>query len=126
MAVTKAEIKAVQKGIGKHLDTNRKTAAKARTKVVRERDVEKYLVELVKAHHGEVRKLKWIGRRGAPDRAVFLNGFHLVELKAPGEGLRPEQKREQARLRAVGVEVRVLDSYDRVRLFIHAAVLRTL
>lgn len=39
---------------------------------MRERDVEQYLVEQVKAKGGEVRKVKWIGRNGAPDRLVLL------------------------------------------------------
>ena len=44
---------------------------------MRERDVEQYLVEQVKAKGGEVRKVKWIGRNGAPDRIVMLPGFRL-------------------------------------------------
>lgn len=39
---------------------------------MRERDVEKYLVKRVKDAGGEVRKVKWIGRRSAPDRLVLL------------------------------------------------------
>jgi hypothetical protein len=86
-------------------------------KVLRERDIERYLVKSVKMHGGQVRKLKWIGRRGAPDRAVFLNGLRLVELKAPGAPLRPEQKREHLRLRSTGVFVAVIDSLESVDRF---------
>lgn len=39
---------------------------------MRERDIEKHLVARVKALGGEVRKVQWIGRRGAPDRLVML------------------------------------------------------
>lgn len=39
---------------------------------MRERDIEAYMVKRVKAMGGEVRKVKWIGRRGAPDRLVML------------------------------------------------------
>lgn len=39
---------------------------------MRERDIENYLVKRVKAMGGEVRKVKWIGRIGAPDRLVML------------------------------------------------------
>jgi hypothetical protein len=39
---------------------------------MRERDIEAYLVKSVKALGGEVRKVQWIGRRGAPDRLVML------------------------------------------------------
>lgn len=39
---------------------------------MRESEIEKYLVERVKALGGEVRKVRWIGRNGAPDRLVML------------------------------------------------------
>lgn len=39
---------------------------------MRESTIENYLVERVKAMGGEVRKVKWIGRHGAPDRLVML------------------------------------------------------
>lgn len=39
---------------------------------MRERDIEDYLVKRVKAMGGEVRKVQWIGRIGAPDRLVML------------------------------------------------------
>ena len=44
---------------------------------MRESTIEQYLVEQVKAKGGEVRKVKWIGRNGAPDRIVMLPGFRL-------------------------------------------------
>lgn len=37
-----------------------------------EAKIEKYLVKQVKTLGGEVRKVKWLGRRGAPDRLVML------------------------------------------------------
>lgn len=40
--------------------------------VVRERDIERYLVKRVKELGGEVRKVKWVGRDGAPDRFVMV------------------------------------------------------
>jgi hypothetical protein len=39
---------------------------------MRERDIEAHLVKRVKAMGGEVRKVQWIGRRGAPDRLVMI------------------------------------------------------
>ena len=39
---------------------------------MRESEVEKYLVTVVKSLGGDCRKVKWIGRRGAPDRVVML------------------------------------------------------
>lgn len=39
---------------------------------MRESQIEKYLCDRVKELGGEVRKVQWIGRRGAPDRLVML------------------------------------------------------
>lgn len=61
---------------------------------------------LVKSYGGEVRKVEWSGRRGAPDLLVLTPGHHFfIEVKAPGEKPRPEQLREHARLRAAGFDV---------------------
>jgi len=38
---------------------------------MRESDIEAHLVKRVKELGGEVRKVKWIGRNGAPDRLVM-------------------------------------------------------
>lgn len=42
------------------------------TTPTRESDIEKYLVAQVLKLGGEVRKVKWVGRDGAPDRLVML------------------------------------------------------
>lgn len=93
---------------------------------LRESDIEKYLVERVKAFGGEVRKVQWIGRRGAPDRLVMLPRVSpitldgnpdqtiWVELKAPGLKSEAHQMREHARMRKMGQRVEVVDSYVRV------------
>lgn len=85
-----------------------------------EAKVEDYFVEQVEAHGGVQRKLKWIARRGGPDRFVKFLGAPvvLVELKRPGKTARPEQEREHARLRAAGVDVRVIDTKQAVDNFI--------
>lgn len=59
-----------------------------------------------------VRKLKWIGRIGAPDDFFSKKGkgVFLIEFKAPGKDLRPTQKREIQRLRDAGVTVHVIDN----------------
>lgn len=76
---------------------------------MREREIERALVKRVKAAGGEVRKLAWIGRRGAPDRLVMLPERYLfVELKAPGGRLSRLQDLEHRRLRAAGFDVRVI------------------
>lgn len=58
-----------------------------------ERDIEQYLVEQVEARGGQAHKIKFINKRGAPDRLVVLPGgqMWLVELKRPGGTLSPAQ-----------------------------------
>jgi len=75
---------------------------------MRESKVEAHLVKRVKAMGGEVRKVKWIGRRGAPDRLVMLpDVLFWVETKAPDGFLEPHQAREHDRMRAMGQVVHV-------------------
>lgn len=86
---------------------------------MKERDIERHLVARAKARGGEVRKVQWIGRRGAPDRLVMLpapagpGAYQApiwVELKAPGVKPEAHQLREHQRMRAQGQRVVVLDS----------------
>lgn len=83
---------------------------------MKERDVEKHLLRCVQISGGEVRKVKWIGRHGAPDRLVLLPtfGHFLVELKRPGKKAAAHQHREHERLRAAGFQVFVLDTKAKV------------
>lgn len=59
-----------------------------------ERDIEAYLVAQVEARGGTCEKIKFIGRRGAPDRLVTLPGGETwrVELKKRGGRLSYHQK----------------------------------
>ena len=87
---------------------------------MRERDIERHLVERVKALGGEVRKVQWIGHRGAPDRLVMFPAYMVsksncwVELKAPGVKPEPHQLREHARMYRMGELVHVIDSIEAV------------
>ncbi len=91
---------------------------------MRESTIEQYLCDRVKVMGGEVRKVKWIGRHGAPDRLVMLpwDGMPFgksartiwVELKAPGEKAKPHQVREHERMRRMGQRVEVIDSIEGV------------
>lgn len=101
---------------------------------MRESDIEKYLVHCVKRIGGEVRKVKWIGHDGAPDRVVMIRseepslvdaGFpHTliwVELKRPGlaatfpkDAHERKQYREHERMRKMGQRVEVIDSFEGV------------
>jgi Holliday junction resolvase-like predicted endonuclease len=86
---------------------------------MRESLIEKHLVAQVKAAGGEVRKVKWIGRRGAPDRIVLMNGFVVfVELKATGKTLEAHQEREHKRMRNQGAWVCMIDSNEAADLLV--------
>lgn len=102
--------------------------------MTRERDIEARLVNRVKELGGEIRKVKWIGRDGAPDRVVMLpNGrvFTMdyigygrtiwVELKRsggartfPANAHERKQKREHDRMRKMGQRVVVIDSFEAI------------
>ena len=68
----------------------------------------------VKEAGGEVRKLEWVNRSGAPDLFVMLNGMHgWVECKAPGKKPRGNQVREFDRMGSIGgCIVMVVDSVE--------------
>lgn len=97
----------------------------------RERDIEAYLVKRVKKLGGECRKVKWLDRRGAPDRVLFLPSVMVlrdgldkcvwVELKAPGKKPEPHQLREHERMRKMGQRVEVIDSFEGVDQLLGAA-----
>lgn len=95
----------------------------------RESKIEAYLVKRVHEKGGEIRKVKWIGRRGAPDRLVMLpdrppQDYELmggkaprviwIELKAPGVEAEPHQLREHERMRNFGMVVFIIDSIEAV------------
>lgn len=92
---------------------------------MRESIIEKYLVLRVRSMGGQVRKVKWIGHRGAPDRLVMLPPWESspgnqydktvwVELKATGEKPEPHQVREHERMRKMGQRVEIVDSIEGV------------
>lgn len=86
-----------------------------------ENKLEDYLRERVRKLKGEIRKVKWIGRRGAPDDMVWIPGWwkaKLAEMKAPGEPLKAHQKREHKRLKRMGFEVFKLDSKKDIDKFL--------
>jgi hypothetical protein len=83
--------------------------------IPRERDIRAYLYRRATECGGEARKVKWIGRRGAPDELLLMPGWScFVELKTPSIVAEDYQVREHDRLRAAGVEVLVIDSYSMV------------
>tara|TARA_R100001129_G_scaffold146149_2_gene107425 strand:- start:503 stop:838 length:336 start_codon:yes stop_codon:yes gene_type:complete len=105
-----------------------------------EKDVERVLVRGIKQLGGDVRKLSWVGRRGAPDRLVFLPpGSRLplemkrkrkveswrmvfVELKTRHGKLSRLQEIEIRRLRAMQLDVVVLKGADHVEAWLHGII----
>ena len=98
---------------------------------MRERDIEAHLVRRVKELGGEVRKVQWVGRSGAPDRVVMLPEYRTgfaqdaetiwVELKNPetiktfpADARERAQAREHQRMRAVGQRVEVIGTIEQV------------
>ena len=83
---------------------------------MRESSVEQKLREHIERQGGLC--LKWVspGRRGVPDRIVFLPGrISFVELKRPGEKPEPHQLRFHTLLRRFGFEVLVIDHPDQIK-----------
>lgn len=85
---------------------------------MRESVIEKHFVKRIRALGGEVRKVKFLDRKGAPDRLVmFQNGLSIwVELKATDGTLEPAQVREHVRLVKMGQVVMTLNSIEAVDL----------
>lgn len=81
-----------------------------------ERMLERKLVARVVSLGGIAYKFASPGRRGVPDRLCLLPGGRVVfvEVKAPGRKPTALQAAEQARLAAMGFEVRVVDSLEDV------------
>ena len=83
---------------------------------MRERSVETYLREQVRRAGGIA--YKWVspGNNGVPDRIVIMPGGRVVfvELKAPGRKPTQLQQYQHECLRALGCDVRVIDSREGV------------
>jgi hypothetical protein len=82
---------------------------------VRERELEKQLIDEVKKRGGMCEK--WIsGTVGWPDRIVILpdGKVGFVEVKRPGEKPRTIQLHRHKQLRKLGMEVYVLDSPEQI------------
>ena len=82
---------------------------------MREREVEKRLIEEVRNRGGLCEK--WVsGTVGWPDRIVILpdGKIGFVEAKRPGEAPRPIQVHRHKLLRLLGCKVYVLDHPDNI------------
>lgn len=81
---------------------------------MRESTLEKYLLLSLKKINIETRKVKWLGRDGAPDRLILVKGGIWVELKAPGKLPRANQVDEHTVMRSAGMRVEVIDSKEQI------------
>ncbi len=82
-----------------------------------ESELEKYLITRVKERGGVIRKVRWIGTRGAPDRLVLFpsNGkAAFIELKAPRKRPTKLQVIEMQTLAASGLLVYLADSHKKI------------
>lgn len=99
----------------------------ARKKAViemQEKDIEKYLVELVKNLGGWALKFVSPGVSGVPDRLILIPGGRMffAELKRPGARPRPLQIAVHQRLRRLGFEVYVIDSKEKAEEVVSCAI----
>lgn len=83
---------------------------------MREKAIEKKLVQAVKSMGGLAPKFTSPGFDGVPDRLVLLPGGKLafIELKAPGKVLRPLQIRRKSQLEALGFSVYCIDGAEQI------------
>ena len=88
---------------------------------MREKQIEKYLVEQVEAIGGRAIKLTSSANRGLPDRMCLLPGSRIwfVELKTPTGKLSALQAKQILSLRKLGQNVTIIDSIKKVDIFIH-------
>ena len=83
---------------------------------MREKYIEMKLVKAVKSMGGLAPKFVSPGLDGVPDRLVLLPGGKIafIELKAPGETLRPLQVRRKRQLEALGFLVYCIDGPEQI------------
>lgn len=81
---------------------------------MRESEIEKYLIDSLLKIKIRTRKVKWLGRDGAPDRLILARGGIWVELKAPKKKPRLNQICEAKVLRAAGMQCIVIDTKEKV------------
>ena len=83
---------------------------------MREKTIEQKLVKATKAVGGIAPKLTCPGWGGVPDRLILLPDTRLafVEVKAPGETLRPLQVKRKRQLETLGFSVYCIDHPDQI------------
>lgn len=83
---------------------------------LREKEIEKRLVEAVRKAGGLAPKFTSPGWDGVPDRIVLLPSGRIgfVELKSPGKVMRPLQVRRKKQLEQLGFKVFCVDGTEQI------------
>jgi hypothetical protein len=84
-----------------------------------ERDIERLLVRRVESLGGTCEKFISPGKSSVPDRLITMPCGKIIfaEIKAPGKKPTALQARDHARRRAMGCDVRVIDSKEAANAF---------
>lgn len=87
---------------------------------MKEKYIEGKFAKEIKAMGGMALKFVSPGMSGVPDRLVLLpeGRIYFVELKAPGEEMRPLQIKRKRQLEGLGFLVYCIDSMEKVRWFL--------
>ena len=83
---------------------------------MREKEIEKKLVQAVRRMGGIAPKFTSPGLDGVPDRLILMPGGHMAfaELKAPGGKPRPLQQHRIGQLRQLGFRVYIIDNTEQI------------
>ena len=89
-----------------------------------ENRIEKRLKDEVEKIGGKAKKFVSPGMSGMPDRIVLLPGGKIifVETKAPGKKLRALQEYRAKELRGLGFRVEMIDTLEKIDLFIKEVI----
>lgn len=89
------------------------------TKHLLEKHIEAALVARVKALGGMAEKFTSPSKRSVPDRLVTLPGGKIIFVEVKNVGKKPTlaQQADNARRRALGCDVRVIDSLEAANAF---------
>ena len=82
-----------------------------------EREIERKLVNAVKKQGGLCWKFTSPGTAGVPDRIILMpkGRIAFVEVKAPGETMRPLQEKRKRQLESLGFKVFCVDSVENIQ-----------
>lgn len=94
---------------------------------MKEKVVERYLVDQIEKRGGTCEKFTSPARRSVPDRICSMRRGQLffVEVKRPGEDATKAQQRDHARRRARGFLVFVIDTKEGVDYLINEQLWRS-